>query len=124
MLPEEVKAAIPPLHTQDPLPDDQLSAYARLTCEELGMTWFVLGLDRDGDLFSAYGVDQEQESFGFFSLSHLQNQVKRVIEHDVSFSKQLLLRAVKAERRRRALGLGAESGLLKEEDCLSEIRGY
>jgi hypothetical protein len=124
MLSEEVKAAIPPLHTQDRLSDGEIHAYARLTCEELGMIWFVLGLDRDGDLFSAYGVDKEQESFGYFSLSHLHSLVNRVIEHDVSFSKQLLLPAVKAERRRRALGLGTGPGLLKEEDGLSQTRGY
>jgi hypothetical protein len=124
LLPEEVKASIPPLHTQDRLSDGEIHAYARLTCEELGMTWFVLELDRDGDLFSAYGVDKEQENFGYFSLSHLHSLVNRVIEHDVSFSKQLLLGAVKEERRRRALGRGAEPGLLKEVDCLSETRGY
>lgn len=122
LLPEEVKAAIPPLHTQDPLPDEEVSAYARLTCEELGFTWFVLELHEDGETFSGYWIDQEKEQFGYFSLAHMQDQIPFALAYDGSFIPERLVDAVRQERRTRE-ARGERLGL-KETDSLAEHRAY
>ena len=46
-LPDDLVQRIPPLHTQDSLPDTDLTAYARLTVKAIGYTWFVLELHGD-----------------------------------------------------------------------------
>jgi hypothetical protein len=122
ILPEEVKAAIPPLHTQDPLPDGELRAYVRLTCEVLGYTWFVLELHEDGDTFSGYWVEPDKEQFGYFSFEDMDNRLPVALDSDASFTPRLLVDAVRAERR--TLRLCGERFGLPETDPLAEHRAY
>src|SRR5436309_3285562 len=119
-LPDDVVKRIPPLHTQDNLPDNQLTAYARLTLKDAGLTWFVLELHTDQDTFSAYLVDPRQEQFGYFSFSYLEEhlgtatldvlgeipgegfilgieEVSSAIEYDQSFTQKPLVNAVRQE---------------------------
>ena len=120
-LPDDVVKRIPPLHTQDNLPDNQLTAYARLTLKDAGLTWFLLELHTDQDTFSAYLVDPRQEQFGYFSFSYLEEhlgiaaldvlgeipgegfilgleELPSAIEYDHSFTPKPLIGAVKTER--------------------------
>lgn len=75
LLPRDTLNRIPPLHTQDSLPDDQLTAYARLTFKDIGLTWFLLELHTDQDTFSAYLIDPQNEQFGYFSFSYLEEHL-------------------------------------------------
>ena len=75
LLPDDLVKRIPPLHTQDCLPDNQLTAYARLTVKAIGYTWFVLELHGDQDTFSAYLIDPRQEQFGYFSFAYLEEHL-------------------------------------------------
>ncbi len=121
LLPDDLVKRIPPLHTQDSLLDNQLTAYARLTLKEAGLTWFLLELHTDQDTFSAYLVDPRQEQFGYFSFSYLEEhlgiaaldvlgeipgegfilgleELPSAIEYDHSFTPKPLIDAVKTER--------------------------
>src|SRR6266700_6135317 len=75
LLPEELRKQLPPLHTQDSLPDDQLIAYAKLTLKTIGLTWFILELHADEDTFSAYLIDPQKEQFGYFSFTYLEEHL-------------------------------------------------
>ena len=121
LLPNDLVQRIPPLYTQDSLPDNQLTAYARLTVKAIGYTWFLLELHSDQDTFSAYLVDPRQEQFGYFSFAYLEEhlgiaslevlgelpggevilgmaEVPSAIEYDQSFIPKPLVEAVRAER--------------------------
>src|SRR2546423_12351546 len=103
---------------QDSLPDNQLTAYARLTLKDAGLTWFVLELHSDQDTFSAYLIDPQQEQFGYFSFGYLEEhlgiaslevlgelpgegvilgmaEVPSAIEYDQSFTPKPLVEAVR-----------------------------
>lgn len=120
-LPNDLLQRIPPLHTQDSLPDNQLIAYARLTIKAVGYTWFVLELHGDQDTYSAYLIDPQQEQFGYFSFSYIEEhlgiasldvlgeipgegfilgiaELPSVIEYDASFTPKPLIDAVRQER--------------------------
>lgn len=105
---EEVAKLFPPLHSQDTIPDAKLRAYARLTCEPIGVTWFLLEMHENKDFFSAYLVDRDTERFGYFSCSYLLAYLEGHLEEeepihtDDSFAPQLLTLAVAEERRIRA----------------------
>src|SRR5215469_7075604 len=94
MVPEAVIASLPPLHTQDTLPDGEIHAYARLTCEARGLTWFVLELHEDGDTFSGYWITHETEQFGYFSFDDMDDRLPEALAYDASFTPRLLLDAV------------------------------
>src|SRR5207244_2561819 len=121
LLPNDLVKRIPPLHTQDNLPDNQLTAYARLTLKDAGLTWFLLEMHTDQDTFSAYLVDPRQEQFGYFSFSYLEEhlgiaaldvlgeipgegfilgleELPSAIEYDHSFTPKPLVVAVREER--------------------------
>ena len=121
LLPDEIVKRIPPLHTQDSLPDDQLTAYARLTLKAIGLTWFLLELHTDQDTFSAYLIDPQKEQFGYFSFSYLEEhlgiatldvlgeipgegfilgvqEIPSAIEYDQNFTPKPLGDAVRDER--------------------------
>src|SRR5436305_2322975 len=120
-LPNDLVQHIPPLHTQDSLTDTQLTAYARLTVTDIGYTWFLLELHTDQDTFSAYLIDPNQEQFGYFSFSYLEEhlgiatldvlaeipgegfvlgleEIPSAIEYDESFTQKPLVNAVMQER--------------------------
>ncbi len=142
-LPDDLMQQIPPLHTQDTLPDDQLIAYARLTIKAIGLTWFVLELHEDQDTYSAYLIDPEKEQFGYFSFSYIEEhlgiaalevlgeipgsgfllgfaEIPSVIEYDGSFTPKPLIEAVREERtERQAHGEG-----LPSDASLSPHRAY
>lgn len=143
LLPDDLVARIPPLHTQDSLPDNQLIAYARLTLKDAGLTWFVLELHRDQDTFSAYLIDSRQEQFGYFSFSYLEehlgiaaldvlaeipgegfilglSEVPSALAYNESFSPKPLIDAVREERiLRHAKGEG-----LPTDSSLARHRAY
>jgi hypothetical protein len=144
ILPTEVVRNTPPLHTQDKLPDEQLTAYARLTVSEIGYTWFLLELHTDEDTFSAYLIDLQKEQFGYFSFSYLEEhlgiaaidilgeipgtgtivsleEVPSIIEYDQNFSPKPLVEAVREERIRRWL---AHGGGLYITDSIAPHRAY
>src|SRR6266699_4997742 len=75
LLPNDLVKRIPPLHTQDNLADNQLTAYARLTLKDAGLTWFLLELNTDQDTFSAYLIDPQKEQFGYFSFTYLEEHL-------------------------------------------------
>src|SRR5947209_14870554 len=120
-LPDDLVKSIPPLHMQDSLLDNQLTAHARRTLKDAGLTWFLLELHTDQDTFSAYLVGPRQEQFGYFSFGYLEEhlgvaaldvlgeipgegfilgvaEVPSAIEYDQSFPPQPLIDAVRAER--------------------------
>ena len=124
LLPDELVQRIPPLHTQDNLPDNQLITYARLTLKDAGLTWFLLELHADQDTFSAYLIDPKQEQFGYFSFAYLEEhlgiaaldvlaeipvegfilgveEIPSAIEYDHSFMPKPLIEAVREERKAR-----------------------
>jgi hypothetical protein len=143
LLPNDLVQRIPPLHTQDGLPDNQLIAYARLTITAIGYTWFLLELHTDQDTFSAYLVDPDKEQFGYFSFSYLEEhlgiaalnvlgeipgegmilsleEIPSAIEYDEHFIQKPLIEAVREERRKRhAKGEG-----LSMSASLSPHRAY
>jgi hypothetical protein len=121
-VPLEVKATIPPLHTQDTFPDEQLRAYVRLTCAELGCTWFILELHEDGDTFSAYWIEPDKEQFGSFSFDDLQARLPVAIASDSGFTPRLLVDAVQQERRTRRVQ-GEPFGL-DSTDSIAQHRAY
>ncbi len=142
-LPGELRKQLPPLHTQDSLPDDQLIAYAKLTLKTIGLTWFILELHADEDIFSAYLIDPQKEQFGYFSFSYLEEhlgiaaldvlgeipaegmilsleEVPSTIEYDENFTSKPLVEAVREERiKRRASGEG-----LPTDAILAPHRAY
>jgi hypothetical protein len=143
ILPSDLAKLIPPLHTQDSLPDNRLTAYARLTLKDAGMTWYILELDTDQDTFSAYLIDPQQEQFGYFSFEYLEEHLgiaslellgeiqgegfilgfsesPSVIEYDESFTTRPLIEAVKQERiKRHIIGEG-----LPTDASLAPHRAY
>ncbi len=121
LLPDDLVKRIPPLHTQDSLADNQLTAYARLTLKDAGLTWFLLELYSDQDTFSGYLIDPQKEQFGYFSFTYLEEhlgiasldllgeipgegfilglaEVPSTIEYDHSFTPKPLVEAVRKER--------------------------
>ena len=143
ILPDDLVARIPPLHTQDSLPDAALTAYARLTLTEAGLTWFLLELHDDQDTFSGYLIDPKQEQFGYFSFAYLEehlgtaawdvlagipgegfllglSEVPSGIAYDASFSPKSLLDAVKEERVQRL----AKGKRFRPDAPLSPHRAY
>ncbi len=104
-LPDELQ--VPVLHSQDQVPDEQLTAYGRLVCVEARLTWFVLELAPDHDTFSAYLVDSQNEQFGYFSFAYLE----RILPPTVTATYEELIptplqEVVLAERARRHLAYG------------------
>ncbi|HYT37000.1 MAG TPA: hypothetical protein VEL49_07430 [Ktedonobacteraceae bacterium] len=75
ILPDDLVKRIPPLHTQDSLPDNSLTAYARLTLKDAGLTWYILELHSDQDTFSGYLIDPQKEQFGYFSFAYLEEHL-------------------------------------------------
>ena len=142
-LPDDLVKSIPPLHMQDSLLDNQLTAHARRTLKDAGLTWFLLELHTDQDTFSAYLVDPRQEQFGYFSFSYLEEhlgiaaldvlgeipgegfilgleELPSAIEYDHSFTPKPLIDAVKTERvARHAKGEG-----LHTSASLAPYRAY
>src|SRR5436309_2338180 len=121
LLPDDLVQRLPPLHTQDSLPDDQLIAYARLTLKAIGYTWFLLELHEDQDTFSAYLIDPQKEQFGYFSFAYIEEhlgiasidvlgeipgegfilglaEIPSVIAYDERFMQKPLIEAVREER--------------------------
>jgi hypothetical protein len=143
ILPDDLVKRIPPLHTQDSLADNRLTAYARLTLRDAGMTWYILELDTDQDTFSAYLIDPKQEQFGYFSFEYLEehlgiaaldllgeipgegfilglSEIPSIIECDESFTTRLLVDAVRQERiKRHIIGEG-----LPTDASLAPHRAY
>jgi hypothetical protein len=124
LLPDDLLQRIPPLHTQDSLPDNQLTAYARLTIKAIDFTWFLLELHSDQDTFSAYLIDPQKEQFGYFSFSYIEEhlgiaalevlgeipgegmilsleEVPSAIAYDERFMQKPLVEAVRQERKKR-----------------------
>jgi hypothetical protein len=119
LLPDTLLAQLPPLHTQDTLPDHELRAYARLTYADL--VWFVLELDgKDRDMFSGYLLDAKTERFGYFSFEYLEQELPSPLAYDASFQPRPLFEAVQQERKR----LNQKGQGLKLSDTLAPHRAY
>jgi hypothetical protein len=121
LLPEALLGQLPPLHSQDSLPDHELRAYARLTHAATGLIWFVMELDsKDRDTFSGYLLDAKTERFGYFSFDYLEEQLPPPLEYDANFQPQPLFEAVQQERKR----LNQKGQGLKLSDTLAPHRAY
>ncbi len=121
LLPQSVVDQLPPLHTQDTLPDHELFVYARVVQPNMGLTWFVMELDSaDRDTCSAYFMDATTESFGYFSFAYLEGLLPGALQCDTAFRPQPLFEAVLRERQL----LNLKGNGLQLADTLAPHRAY
>lgn len=113
---------VPPLHSQDSLSDQELTVYGRLFMRELRLTFFLLEIAEDGDTFSAYLFDPQNEQFGYFSFAYLEKTLPDIATSQYTeLEPRLLVEAVAEERLRRFCEYGEPES---KSRALAEHRAY
>jgi hypothetical protein len=88
LLPEELRAAIPKLYSQEKIKTEDKQVYAKFFFPAVNWIWFVIEGQQKDDDFVFFGfVIGFEEGWGYFSLKELENiNVEHLtVERDIYF---------------------------------------